>query len=78
MAEYIDLESVYNVLVDENPFGWTNDDLAEAIRNAIPADAVEVVRCKDCKHYSYSKLCFYHGIRINEYAFCSYGERKEK
>lgn len=45
-------------------------------------DAVEVVRCKDCKHL-YDELddycCMNHRglVKICENSFCSYGERKE-
>ena len=51
--------------------------------DAAPAvDAVEVVRCKDCKNYRmYSSFvkdcCRDHGmIYVNEDDFCNYGERK--
>lgn len=44
------------------------------------ADAVEVVRCKDCKHYQNEHICMYfsrHGtIETSSYAYCAYGERK--
>lgn len=50
------------------------------IRTAPAVDAVEVVRCKDCKHLrkdgAYICCGRFHGmivIRIND--FCSYGER---
>ena len=45
------------------------------------ADAVDVVRCKDCKHYDLAKNGF-NGVCNRQYAtfyaddFCSYGERK--
>ena len=43
-------------------------------------DAVEVVRCKDCKRYSQSGLCnlylnVSHQMKPDD--FCSYGERRE-
>ena len=43
-------------------------------------DAVEVVRCKDCKQYSQSGLCnlylsVSHEMKPDD--FCSYGERRE-
>ncbi len=43
-------------------------------------DYVEVVRCKDCKHYNLFRLeC--HNAHMNGYigidGFCSYGERKD-
>lgn len=50
-------------------------------------DAVEVVRCKDCKYYLNSnekcglvdtRLCFYETDKVwTEDSYCSWGERKE-
>ena len=44
-------------------------------------DAVEVVRCKDCKHWSmgYCNHFAYYSYEpmTNEDDFCSYGERKD-
>ena len=74
------------------PSSFANGLLAAADQlNKLPtADVVEVVRCKDCKHFSTSK---YHTgeeytccdmwsydemIECKENGFCSYGERKEK
>ena len=74
------------------------DNLAEGFTEAHsvilsikPLDAVEVVRCKDCKHYKefrtkrnkqIMRLCCRMGKNDMEYSvkpddFCSYGERKE-
>ena len=54
------------------------------VRNAPAVDAVEVCRCKDCKHWREETLwCDMNSIDRGEhytwYAedFCSYGERKE-
>lgn len=56
-------------------------------------DAVEVVCCKDCKHYSNSPngLCYLHtepydntkgykgeAVCVEDNDFCSYGERKDR
>lgn len=49
-------------------------------------DAVEVVRCKDCKHMKYAidkaknGMCGVHSalIIMNGNDYCSYGERKEE
>lgn len=57
------------------------------VRNAPAVDAVEVVRCKDCKHgelncnlkekeYVVCELDEHHVWRPN--GFCSYGERREE
>lgn len=54
--------------------------------NAVPAaDVVEVVRCKDCKHYKEGKLlgpskfCYFYqigtGLNTADDDFCSKGER---
>lgn len=47
-------------------------------------DAVEVVRCKDCKHstewYGDRRRCFLwceDGISVFEDGFCNYGDRKD-
>lgn len=60
----------------------------EVVRKAPKVDAVEVVRCKDCKHYR-NGICeqieyimdgYYHGTfevkRPDD--FCSYGEKKNR
>ena len=53
MAEYIERESIYKILLMENPFGWNNDDLAELFREAKAADVAPVIhahwiRYPDC------------------------------
>lgn len=55
--------------------------------NMPTADVVEVVRCKDCRHYLYSnEKCDLIDTRLNFYAtdkiwtndcFCAWGERRE-
>ncbi len=59
---------------------------AEDIDNAPTVDAVEVVRCKDCKHYDLGVcLKIYSNGNAHPEAwqprrpedFCSYGERKD-
>ena len=62
---------------------------AQKVLKKIPAaDVVEVVRCKDCKHYSYEQSIHRYECNIFNGAyefigyptkpndFCSYGERK--
>jgi hypothetical protein len=55
--------------------------LKEMIKNAPTVDAVEVVRCKDCKHAFPDGFGWYQCAcramwNKGEY-FCSYGERKD-
>ena len=69
----------------ENDGFKTADKLYGIIKNAPTVDAVEVVRCKDCKYGKkeypdalFSHLCLYDGCSWNRADhFCSYGERKE-
>lgn len=64
---------------------WDEAVLVSDIMNASPVDAVEVVRCKDCKHWHKDTVfCDYMPYgeaseRVNWYAddFCSYGELKQ-
>lgn len=64
------------------------DLIEDCIDNAPTVDAVEVVRCKDCKHYMEYPLnkvdkrmcCYVHLLTPHftpEDGFCSYGERRE-
>ena len=50
-------------------------DGEEIIKNAPTVDAVEVVRCKDCKHRFRDSGCEYADDDDNFY--CARGERKE-
>ena len=58
------------------------DDLMAAIADIPTVDAVEVVRCKDCKHLGFKGLCDSVCNRkmvgiVKPDDFCSYGERRE-
>ena len=55
----------------------------KAIKDAPTVDAVQVVRCKDCKYYEQAKvnnkgflICSASGMEITEADYCSYGERR--
>lgn len=72
------------------PHGWSTplwvSDIV--IEDAPTIDAVEVVRCRDCKYgcelidangYHY-RLCNYknaHGMMVEDSGYCKWGERKE-
>jgi hypothetical protein len=94
MAEYIEREKALNLISDiffaTDPNGEEQCSVikcSRAIRNAPSADVVEVVRCKDCKHF-----CPYEGEEhkgdcaelvglescVYEDDFCSYGERRSE
>ena len=60
-------------------------DIIDRIGEQPTVDAVEVVRCKECKQWSRNigiadspnGHCFCHDIETNGHDFCSYGERRE-
>lgn len=79
----IDKQTAADLL--DNLVGMVSDtqdnDYDSALRmgiEALNADAVEVVRCKDCYHYYEERwLC---SVNVSEFEptdFCSYGERKD-
>lgn len=79
MAEYIERDKAIKALIE-----WETDPTDEDIEytlNEIPAaDVVEVVRCKDCKHYQKDMLfgnAYCDGRQVKPDDFCSYGERIE-
>ncbi|MGN0665606.1 MAG: hypothetical protein ACI4KF_03665 [Huintestinicola sp.] len=64
--------------------GWDKaiDEAISIVENAPAADAVEVVRCKDCKYYVNHDLCYCRNKKgltdiVKPDDFCSYGERAE-
>lgn len=92
MADLIDRETVR--LAYEKSFENDNHKIAGAsaihmqehrhmlrILDKIPAvDAVEVVRCKDCRRYSRDEMFgggYCDGVKKKLNDFCSYGERRE-
>lgn len=84
--EYIerDLILTKNMCGNANPITYRT--YAEELIRSIPAaDVVEIVRCKDCKHFLFdTEYCKEHNRGYCEFDntiktrnhFCSYGERK--
>lgn len=76
-------EVCFGSFILENVRKWLSEEFE--IEHAPTVDAVEVVRCKDCKQWcrnvgivdSPNGHCFYHDIDTNGYDFCSYGERRD-
>ena len=97
MSRYIDADKLID---DIRPFAEydsnrSNKDWVRRFEIAIEtqqtANVVEVVRCKDCRHYKRNVPCvggYYNGcdewldegnpITVYDNDFCSYGERAEK
>lgn len=90
MPDLIDRNAMLKTLENSGVLGA----FAKYLIEKQPAvDAVEVVRCKDCKHYRNSPngLCYLHtepcdnangykgeAVCVEENSFCSYGERTVK
>ena len=71
---------VLNSLMSEK--SWSVTEAADFIKAFRTVDAVEVVRCKDCKNYFYSSVsmgmrCRLDGTEWGKDDFCSCGERKD-
>ena len=94
MAEYIEREALLKDISESVVFTVRGEKpsleirgankVIDRIKSAPTADVVEVVRCKECKHYeihrpSVTLNCEREGklIPMNPTDFCSYGVRKE-
>ena len=78
----IDANALIKEANEDGAYGYVD---AFQIANAPTVDAVEVVRCKDCKHRG-TDYCIFHIkgepadeelLRKLDNDFCSYGERKD-
>ena len=81
MARLIDADVLMNEANSDGAYGYVD---AKQIADAPTVDAVEVVRCKYCKHYEIHKPKVLENCERNGYIipmkpddFCSYGERKD-
>lgn len=87
MARYINADEALRIS-KEGRFMWAYDltDLEEFLTNVPSVDAVEVVRCKDCKHWlkdvagctDFVGRCAYANYMIGATGYCLYGERREE
>ena len=96
MARLIDADALHRkVKMETNPYGKPTIDydsgvkVLEWIEQAPTVDAVEVVRCRECKHHyweqepchgksiHYCKLPHMRSVEVFKEFFCYYGERKE-
>lgn len=83
MPRLVDADKVYKVLTEY--YHHKTDIQHEALREAIDrmptVNAVEVVRCKDCKYYEETDnrigtcLLTISGAEVD--GFCAWGERRE-
>ena len=98
MARLIDADALMDVIRQHEyrlatkqgaiDYGMFTLGIQQAVDEQPTVDAVEMVRCRDCKHYKPQKKSAHWENRANycnrvvtlkvqPYDFCSYGERKE-
>ena len=82
----IDADALMDEANSDGAYGYVD---AKQISEAPTIDAVEVVRCRECKHHyweqepchgksvHYCKLPHMRGVEVFKEFFCYYGERKE-
>ena len=71
----IDADALIKEANEEGAYGYVD---AKQIADAPTVAAVEVVRCRDCKHYDGKWLCKISGVPSRKPCdFCSHGERKD-
>lgn len=81
VKQWRDRENLIKTLIEE-PIASTFEQAADFL---IANDVVQVVRCKECKHFGGYGKCYYHAadkngtpIFVCEDDFCSFGERRGK
>ena len=78
------LKDILTAGIGKTIIEYSESDIGYMIRKRPTVDAVEVVRCKDCKYwqdnndgYPHEECRWWHGETPDDNDFCSYGERKE-
>ena len=85
------LKDILTAGIGKTIIEYSESDIGYMIRKRPTVDAVEVVRCRKCKHWkpsgskagnSFSDMEYIGGCEFTNYYrresdFCSYGERKE-
>lgn len=77
------LKEILTAGIGKTIIEYSESDIGYMIRRQPTVDAVEVVRCKDCKHRKPDTICddftaceYLETVMPNS-GFCSYGERKD-
>ena len=77
------LKDILTVGIGKTIIEYSESDIGYMIRKRPTVDAVEVVRCRECKHYEIHKPKVLENCERNGYIipmkpddFCSYGERR--
>lgn len=79
------LKDILSAGIGKTIIEYSESDIGYMIRKRPSVDAVEVVRCKDCKRWmkdvegctEFVGRCDYANYMIGANGYCLYGERKE-
>lgn len=79
MSDLIDRQEAIALFYKHPNIDWTTLDVMNELKSLPTADAVKVVRCKDCKHYLPNENACHIDMTggWQDDDFCSCGERKE-
>lgn len=92
MTKYINYDEVIDDMVSDLYIAswdspYESDDRGmyyDQVENKLEEfETIEITKCKDCKHNRNDidgiaeNWCYKHGIGVEEYDYCSYGESKE-
>lgn len=70
------LKDILTAGIGKTIIEYSESDIAYMIRKRPTVDAVEVVRCRDCKLYNRHRYCHFWAEAVLDGDFCSYGERR--
>lgn len=73
-----DRENFHKGVANRSIHHYEHRHFMSMVLNAPTVDAVEVVRCEDCKYFG-TDMCAFdtYAFDVTEESFCSYGERIE-
>lgn len=80
MSDLISRQSAIEACLRYNGVGWVWSQILDEIEKMPSADAVEVVRCKDCVNCEYDSIFNQYwcgGSEVISDGFCNYGERED-
>lgn len=78
MSDYIErAKALGKLCLDHNDVVYI--DKRECAKRIEKIKGIDLVRCKDCKHWSYGKdICNLHDMGMVADDFCSYGEVRDE
>lgn len=84
MADLIDRQAAIEILATMQGLCTSkaallhNSKIWQQIKDLPSVDAVEVVRCGECRHYEKFGWCKLNDVVMQSKDFCNYGERKDE